>query len=106
MQLTYYLRWLGLIEARRAYPSASMEATVLNMMGGKPDPGDPDPAPPRKASLLWSPEERLPPWATLDSGPGVWTTASARDALDHAGRLPMRALAALDFARLRQLAGA
>lgn len=105
-QLLYYLRWLPLIEGRKAYPMASLEATVLNAVGGKADPSDPDQAPPRAAHLVWTATERLPPWATLDTGPGVWTPASARDAIDHAALLPVDALARLDFQRLRALAGA
>lgn len=105
-QLLYYLRWLPLIEGRRAYPLASIEASMLNAAGGKPDPADADRPPPRPQHLLFTPTEMLPPWATLDTGPGVWTRDSARDALEHAALLPVDALSRLDFQRLRALAGA
>lgn len=104
VQLAYYLRWVPLIEARRAWPVASLEASVLNLMGGKPDPAAPDTPPPRPRHLIWTVDERLPPWAQLDSGPSVWTRASARAALDHAARLPLQALVRVDFHRLRALA--
>jgi hypothetical protein len=106
VQIVYYLQWITLLEARRAWPQASLEATMRNHNGGKPDPTDPDAPKPRKAHLIWTAEECLPPWASLDVGPGVWTQASARDALDNAARLPIVALARLDFGRLRALAGA
>lgn len=102
----YYLQWISLLEARRAYPHASLEATMINLQGGKPDPADPDAPAPRKAHLVWTAEERLPPWASLTTGPGVWTPDSARAALLHASRLPLAALNRLDFGRLRALAGA
>lgn len=104
MQLAYYLQWVPLIEARRAWPTASLEAVVLNMMGGKPDPTADDAPAPRPLHLLWTVDERLPPWAQLDARPGVWTRASARAALDHAARLPLQALVRVDFHRLRALA--
>jgi hypothetical protein len=93
-----------LLEGRRAYPHASLEATVLNIMGGKHDPSKSDAAPPTPPHLLWLPEERLPPWARLMHAPSVWTPASARAALDHAARLPTAALARIDFHRLRAIA--
>lgn len=105
-QIVYYLRWLPLIEARRGWGAASLEAALLNVVGGKPDPvEDADastPAPP--AHRLWTPEERLPPWAYLDLGPGVWTPESARDAIRNAARLPAGGLALLDFRRLEAIA--
>lgn len=106
-QIVYYLRWLPLLEARRAYPIASLEATVLNVAGGKRDDAD-DPAdaasPPPKPSRLFTAEERLPPWAALELAAGPWTRETAIEALEHASDLPVWALDLLDFRRLRDLA--
>jgi hypothetical protein len=105
-QLVYYLRWIPLIEARRGWGSASLEAALLNVVGGKPDPSADSEAdnPPLPPSRLFTPEERPPPWARLETGPGVWTARSARDALEHAHQLPVGALAILDFDRLERIA--
>jgi hypothetical protein len=105
-QLLYYLRWVPLIEARKAYPLASLEASVLNLGGGKRDANDPDAPAPRPAHLTWTALERLPPWANLETGPGVWTSRSARALLDHATLIPAHALARVDMSHLRRLAGA
>lgn len=105
-QILYYMRWIPLLEARRAYPIASLEATVLNVAGGKredvddaDDAGTPPPAPHR----LFSAEERLPPWAALEHGSGPWTREAALEALELAATLPVWALDLLDFRRLRDV---
>lgn len=105
-QIVYYLRWLPYLEARYAYPIASLEATVLNVAGGKraevddaEDAGSPPPAPHR----LFTAEERLPPWAYLERGAGPWTRESAIEALEHASELPVWALDLLDFRRLKDV---
>lgn len=105
-QLIYYQRWIPLVEARRAYPSASLEATVLNVVGGKPEPVEDADAssPPTPAHRLFDPEERLPYWARLEMPAGAWTGASAREALARTRDLPPWALALLDFRRLERLA--
>lgn len=51
------------VEYRRAYPLASLEAALLNAVGGKPDPADEDaePLPPERS---FTPLELLPPYAS------------------------------------------
>lgn len=105
-QLIYYLRWLPLIEARRGWGAASLEAALLNVVGGKPAPVEDGEtaSPPTPEHLRFTAEELLPWWAELDTGPGVWTPASAKEAIEHARDLPAGALALLDFRRLRAIA--
>jgi hypothetical protein len=105
-QLAYYLRWLPLLEARRAYPIASLEAAVLNLVGGKRDDVEDAEAstPPPARHRLFTGEERLPPWAALEVGRSPWARASAIEALNRASELPTWALELLDFYRLRQVA--
>ena len=105
-QLVYYLRWIPLLEARRGWGAASLEAALLNVAGGKPDPNEEPDTPPVPPRRLFTVEERLRPWARLELGPGVWTPESARDAIANAHRLPVGALAILDFERLERIATA
>lgn len=105
-QIVYFLRWLPLLEARRAYPIASLEATVLNVAGGRRDDADDGAdaaSPPPKPSRLFTAEERLPPWAALELATGPWTRETAIEALERAKDLPVWALDLLDFRRLRDL---
>lgn len=104
-QIAYYLRWLPLLEARRAYPVSSLEAAVLNLVGGKRDEVEDADAtsPPPARHRLFEAQERLPPWAALEVGRGAWTRSSAVEALHLAGELPTWALELLDFRRLRDL---
>lgn len=105
-QIAYYLRWLPLLEARRAYPIASLEAAVLNLVGGKRDDVEDADAssPPPARHRLFTGEERLPPWAALEVGRSPWTRSSAVEALNRASELPTWALELLDFRRLHALA--
>ena len=61
-QTDYLLEHMPEVEYRRAYPLASLEAAVLNAIGGKPDPEDKDaePLPPERT---FTPLEILPPYA-------------------------------------------
>jgi hypothetical protein len=104
-QVLYYMRWLPLLEARRAYPIASLEATVLNVAGGKRDEvEDADTASaPTPAHRLFTADERLPPWADLELPAGAWSRESALEAIELASELPVWALELLDFRRLRDL---
>lgn len=104
-QIAYYMRWLPLLEARRAYPVASLEATVLNVAGGKREEVDDadEASPPTPTHRLFGADERLPPWADLELPAGPWTREAAIEALEHAGTLPVWALELLDFRRLRDL---
>lgn len=84
VQYEYLLTHLPDVELRRSYPLAALEATVLNIMGGKPD----EDAKRQDPSKLYTPFERLP-WYARPAWTGSISTALDRDA-------------ALDFMRNRK----
>jgi len=93
-QLQYLLEHMPDIEFRRAYPLAGLEATILNMTGGKPDPSDPD-SKPMDASRTYSPFERLPWYAQPAWARHAATSIgvdAARDFMRNRKRLPLWAL--------------
>jgi len=99
-QVEYFLHHLPLIEARRHYPLAQLEATILNMMGGKGDVDEhgrekkPE-KPPKPAHLLWTPQERLAFYASFGEAakvtPGM-SRETAQDIIDNLSEAPAWAL--------------
>jgi hypothetical protein len=61
-QIQHYLDGLPLLEYRRYFPVAQLEATVRNLGGGKPDPNAPPPETPTYFEGYQS-YELLPPYA-------------------------------------------
>lgn len=98
-QVQYFLHHVPLIEARRAYPFAQLEATILNMMGGK---GDVDESgrevksdkPPKPPHLLWTPLERLVFYASFgeDAAPAGLSREAAQDIMSNLADVPAWAL--------------
>jgi len=83
-QYRYLLESLPEVNLRSAYPLAALEATLLNIMGGKPD----DDAKAQDPSRLYSPFDRLPWYARPD-----WTSTLRGNVSQEA---------ALDFMRNRK----
>lgn len=103
-QVEYFLAHVPELEARRAFPFAHLEATILNMMGGKGDVDEhgnikkPE-KPPKPDHLLWTAEERMAAiWYARFSGSeqaaerNRLSVAAARDILDNISRAPAWAL--------------
>lgn len=98
--MQYFLHHVPLIEARQHYPFAQLEATLLNMMGGKGDVDEsgrevkPD-KPPKPPHLLWTPLERLVFYASfgesLSEASGMSRT-TAQDIVDSLPIVPAWAL--------------
>jgi hypothetical protein len=77
------------IWARWHLQVAQLEATILNMFGGKPDPAEESKGkgkalPPER---MWTAEERLVFFARL-SQPTTWTLSALRDAFINSKKLP------------------
>jgi hypothetical protein len=88
-QFRYLAEHMPDVELRRAYPTAALEAVLLNIMGGKPDPREKreekDPA------RVYTPFERLPWYARpawADSMTASIGRDAARDFLKNRGKLP------------------
>ena len=93
-QTRYFLEHLPDVAFRHAYPLASLEAAVLNAMGGKPDPNDKK-AKPLDPSRVYTPSERLPPYARpswLSEAPTGVPPDAARDFQANRKRIPLWAL--------------
>lgn len=86
------------------WPTAQLEATVLNVAGGKPDPDEEKPADakPFKPELLFRASELLMPWARLVGADAA--TLAATEGKGTTARLnelwtPLSAAVALNFSR-------
>lgn len=87
------MKWVPLMEGRRAYPLAYMIAELKNIMGGKrkppdPKPGDPPRDPPLQPWELYTPEEELPYYAWMKPPPPMLTLEQARLLTSHYSALP------------------
>ena len=87
-QLVYFHERIPLIEARRAYPFAQLEAALRNIAGGKPKPGD---AKPKPVTELYTASELMPFYASFDELGGLSVSAK-EDLIKHAQSLPSWAL--------------
>ncbi len=93
-QLRYLMMHMPDVELRRAYPLAGLEATLLNALGGKPDPGEKD-GKPADPARLYTPFERLPWYARPEWVSDVRTSIgvdAAQDFMRNRKRLPLWAL--------------
>jgi len=90
------------IEARRAYPIAQLEATLRNVMGGKPKAGEGGKAlDPRS---MYTADELLPPYARFLDDMGGWTPEAAREAVELYMDLPQWLVDELPWAYLERIA--
>lgn len=91
-QIRYFLDNLPEVALRQAYPTAALEATILNMMGGKRQKdGGEDSEPPLAPHERFSPFERLPWYASpswIDEVQPSIRPEAARDFLTHRRNLP------------------
>lgn len=78
VQYRYLLENLPEVNLRSAYPLAALEATLLNIMGGKPE----DDAPARDPSRLYTPFDRLPWFARPEWTGELQGNVSQEAALD------------------------
>lgn len=89
-QTRYFLEHLPDVELRRAYPLAGLEATILNMMGGKRKKKSESDEPPLEKHELWLAIERLPFFAqpewVKEATPSI-SVEAAQDFLKHKKRL-------------------
>lgn len=93
-QFRYLAEHMPDVELRRTYPLAGLEATILNMMGGKPDPRE-KPDKPMDPGRLYTPFERLPWYARPTWADGMSAgigRVAARDFLANRKRLPAWAI--------------
>lgn len=114
-QVDYFLEHLPEIEARRAFPFAHLEATILNMMGGKGDVDEhgrvkQSEKPPKPDHLLWTAEERMQAiWYARFSGSesvaerSSLTPEAARDILDNLNSAPAWALHLLPIEEAKRI---
>lgn len=91
-EVNYYLRHMREVHLRNAYPLAQLEATLLNMMGGKRPPKEESSEPPLAEHERFTPGERLPwyarpEWIEEDATRSI-TQAAARDFLASTKHLP------------------
>ena len=80
---------------------AEFMATVLNIMGGKPDPADKDTklVPPER---MYTSEDTIV-WFAKEPKVSKWTPASARVALEHRDRLPVWARDSMPWSHIEAL---
>lgn len=105
-QVRMYLKQIPTLEFRRHFPIAKLTASVLNIMGGKPKPGE-------QASVdfnPWSPLELMPSYAQLEDmvfNPLGVTRRSAEQflKLSAEGKLPNWVIAISNLAQIRAAAG-
>lgn len=109
-QLEYFGDHLPLVAARRHYPIAKLEATLLNSLGGKPDPNEKNKTKPKPEHLSYTPEERLPWYArftsTNNETTGALSTEAARALLGNTDDLPSWALGVAPIGEARQVIAA
>lgn len=88
-QQAYFLKHLPLVEARKAYPIAQLEASLKNALGGKPEKGGEGKSiPPER---LYNAEELLPFYAAFGQKQQI-SVKAIRDIQDNLSSMPSWAL--------------
>ena len=99
-QLEYFFAQVPVIEARRSYPLAQLEAAVRDFVTPKAIPGETQENDGKPRRPNWKPEELLPYFASMGERFSM-SRVAIEDLRKHKSELPMWVLELLDLSLLK-----